>query len=87
VFNRLRLQLEKCEGCQPGADVKLALACGKIYERDRDWLKRYFKERGWQLWDETWLREQLKIMAERGYENQVSAVVAKLLLREKSQIK
>ena len=30
---------------------------------------------------EAWLRERLQPMAQRGYENQVSAVVAKLLLR------
>jgi hypothetical protein len=29
------------------------------------------------------LRERLRQMAKQGYENQVSAVVAKLLLREK----
>jgi hypothetical protein len=35
------------------------------------------------LWDEKWLKEKLQLMSERGYENEVSAVVAKLLLRGK----
>jgi|SRR6266540_1575427 len=38
-------------------------------------------EQGWDLWDEAWLRERLARMAAKGYENQVSAVVSKLLLR------
>jgi hypothetical protein len=83
VFNRLRLQLAKCGACRPDAEVKLALACGKVYERDRVWLQKHFAAQGWDLWDESWLREKLNVMAGRGYENQVSAVVAKLLLRGK----
>jgi hypothetical protein len=43
-----------------------------------------FQERDWDLWDEPWLRERLAKMATLGYENQVSAVVAKLLLRGKA---
>ena len=37
----------------------------------------------WELWDEPWLRKHLQEMAGVGYENQTSAVVAKLLLRGK----
>jgi hypothetical protein len=83
VFNRLRLQLAECGACRPDANVRLSLACGKVRDRDRDWLRQHFKAQGWELWDEPWLRERLKLMSERGYENQVSAVVAKLLLRGK----
>jgi hypothetical protein len=42
-----------------------------------------FAEKGWQLWDEDWLRQRLEKMSRKGYENQVSAVVTKLLLRGK----
>jgi hypothetical protein len=48
-------------------------------------LKDHFTERGWQLLDESWLREKLKSMADGGYENQVSAVVSKLLLRGRTE--
>jgi len=64
--------------------VKLCLACGRIAtDADRAGLHKHFAERGWELWDEPWLREHLKRMSGRSYENQVSAVVAKLLLRGK----
>jgi hypothetical protein len=84
VFNRLRRQFEESGSCRPNADVKLCLACGRIAsDADRAGLHKHFAEKGWQLWDEPWLRERLQRMADRGYENQVSAVVAKLLLRGK----
>ena len=84
VFDRLRLQFAESGACCPNAVVKLCLACGRIAtDADREGLHRHFAENGWELWDEPWLRERLKSMSSRGYENQVSAVVAELLLRGK----
>jgi hypothetical protein len=66
--------------------MRLALACGKIRnEADRTWIYDHFGERGWELWDERWLGERLECMARQGYENQISSVVAKLLLKEKQK--
>jgi len=39
----------------------------------------------WEIGDEKWLKDKLQLMSERGYENQVSAVVAKVLLRGKAE--
>jgi hypothetical protein len=84
VFNRLRLELAESGACRPLPEIKLCLACGRIAsDTDRTGLRALFAERGWELWDEAWLRDRLRQMAEYGYENQVSAVVAKLLLRGK----
>jgi hypothetical protein len=84
VFGRLRKQLADCGACAPDATVKLCLACGRIAtSADREGLHKHFAEKGWDLWDEPWLREKLETMSKRGYENQVSAVVSKLLLRGK----
>jgi hypothetical protein len=84
VFERLRRQLAECGACASDATVKLCLACGRIATTaDREGLHKHFKEKGWELWDEKWLRGKLQLMSERGYENQVSAVVSKLLLRGK----
>jgi hypothetical protein len=70
--------------CRKAPIVSLALGCGKIRNKsDRTSLRARFDTQGWELWDEPWLRERLRQMAKQGYENQVSAVVAKLLLREK----
>lgn len=84
VFNRLRLQLAESGACPLNPEVKLCLVCGRIAtDTDRAGLHEYFVQKGWDLWDEPWLRERLKQMSDRGYENQISAVVAKLLLRGK----
>jgi len=83
VFGRLAEQFTASGACLPNPAVKLSLACGRIASNtDRKALHAYFAENGWELWDEAWLREHLRLMSERGYENQVSAVVAKLLLRD-----
>ncbi len=84
VFNRLCLQFTESGACREAPQIRFSLACGKIRnEADRVAIRAHFEARGWELWDEPWLREHLQRMAEQGYENQVSAVVAKLLLRGK----
>jgi hypothetical protein len=86
VFERLRLQLAETGACRLNPEVQLCLACGRIAsDTDRDGLKKLFSRRGWELWDEAWLRDHLKKIADGSYENQVSAVVAKLLLRDPEQ--
>jgi hypothetical protein len=81
VFNRLAMQFAVAGACRDAPEVRLALACGKVREPDRHQLAAHFEQNGWELWDEAWLRDRLARMARNGYENQVSAVVAKLLLR------
>jgi len=82
VFGRLRTQLAEKGMCTPTTIVKLCLACGRVASSDdRESIGNHFAERGWEFWDEEWLRTRLHAMSRDGYENQVSAVVSKLLLR------
>jgi hypothetical protein len=86
VLNRLRLQFAESGACRANAEVKLCLACGRIAtDTDRIGLHKHFAKKGWELWDKDWLKERVERMAapKASYENQVSAVVAKLLLRGK----
>ena len=85
VLKRLRLQFAETGACRTNSEVKLCLASGRIAtDTDRTGLHKHFAKKGWELWDEDWLRERIKRMADpkESYENQVSAVVAKLLLRK-----
>jgi hypothetical protein len=59
VFNRLRLQFAASGLCRADREVRLCLACGKVYESGRAKLRAHFKEQGWDLWDEPWLQESL----------------------------
>ncbi|MBB6250114.1 hypothetical protein [Nitrospirillum iridis] len=82
VCKRLVAQLVESGACAATPKVQLALACGKFKSNhDRQSVSEYFNKNGWELWDDTWLRDSLRSMANMGYQNQMSAVVAKLLLR------
>jgi hypothetical protein len=81
IFNRLKIQFHESGACPREPEVKLCLACGKIKESSRAWLREHFQSNEWDLWDEAWLKKHLRLMEKGGYENQVSAVVTKLLLR------
>ena len=86
VFKRLCKQFTESGACRAEPGVKLCLACGRIAsDTDRAGLRRHFAAKGWELLDEEWLLNRLKTMSESGYENQVSAVMAKLLLRGKGE--
>jgi hypothetical protein len=88
VFNRLKLQMVSAGACLTEPTVTLCLACGRIASAaDREGLKKHFEANDWKLWDESWLHDRLKELADSGYENQVSAVVAKLILRNSSKSK
>lgn len=65
VFERLRRQFAELGACSPNAEVKLCLACGRIAtDTDRAGLHKHFSEKGWELWDEPWLRDRLKRMSD-----------------------
>ncbi len=82
VLNRLAEQFVESGACASKPLVRLGLACGKISsDDDRKAIRRHFEAQDWDLLDEPWLRTRLKRLSDGGYENQVSAVVAKLLLR------
>jgi len=81
VLARLETQLVEQGFCPPGTQARLCLAAGNIY-RDAERLREVFEEKGWTLYDRSWLRAGLEALAKESYENSVASVVAKLLLRE-----
>jgi hypothetical protein len=82
VFHRLEEQLLTLGAIRPRPRVTLCLAAGRIASgADRLAIRSHFRAVGWLLWDEEWIGQQLAALAEGGYENDVTAVVAKLLLR------
>ncbi len=82
VVNRLAYQLQETGACGVSPAIKLCLATGKIAANsDREGLARHFEANNWGLFDEAWVRRELRAASERGYENDVAFVVSKLLLR------
>jgi hypothetical protein len=83
VLKRLVLQLEEAGLCRPAPTVILCLVAGRIAtEQDRAELAGKFNRAGWELWDDKWIRDTLMEIASSSYEDDVSSVVAKILLRK-----
>ena len=82
VVGRLVAQLEAAGACRASPKVVLCLAAGKIRsDRDRAALRAHFAKRGWHLYDDAWIIQRVRQMASSGYEDNVAAVVAKLIER------
>lgn len=86
VIERLTTQLVEKGFCAPDPSYRLCLAAGRIYG-DAAELHALFDSRGWLLWGPDWLRSELRGLADSGYENSVASVVAKLLLREGTDVR
>lgn len=81
VFEKLIHQLVEAGTCPADVKLRLCLACGNIAsERDRSKLRSHFANMGWELWDESWLRERLLKLAKSSYDNEVLAIAAKLIV-------
>ena len=82
VLKRLATELQESGLCAPDPRVTLCLAAGKLASvTDRDLVHAHCRENGWQLFDPDWIRDRLRDTADRKYENDISFVVSKLLLR------
>ena len=83
VFKRLILQLQEAGLVSKNPTIQLCLAAGKFASQvDRETLQQHFIRNGWRLFDDVWLRKRLLQISDSGYEDEVTAIVAKLLLRE-----
>lgn len=82
VLSNLASRLTSIGMCSRDPTVTLCLATGKIARStDRAGLERHFRDRGWRLFDDQWVREQLAAAADAGYENDVALIVSKILSR------
>lgn len=82
VQRRAVRQLRASGSCAARSRVQWCLATGKCASgRTRGELTALFEREGWLLWDEAWLGDRLKRMAEGSYENDTVAMTAKMLLR------
>jgi hypothetical protein len=82
VLGRLAHQFTNERRCRADPAVTLGMAAGKIRNGDEARLAAHFADRGWLFFGPAWLRVKLQDAAQQGYQNQVSSIVAKLLLRE-----
>jgi len=82
VLARMKKQMLKEGLCNESSEVQLCLATGKMSsDIEREKVNELFIKRGWKLYDDVWIAEKVKAFASLGYENDVAAVVAKIILR------
>jgi len=81
VLNRLAIQVHELGLTRKNVTPHLALAAGKIYPKDKETLKKHFKDQGWKLFDAPWLLEKLKRKSEGSYQDSIADVVSKLIFR------
>ena len=83
VSGRLVAQLVETGACRKSPRVSLCLATGRIpTDADREALGAHFRKKGWQLFDDRWVRERLAATSKTRYENEVALVASKLLMRK-----
>lgn len=81
VLRHLAAQVVEQGLCRSGVEVQLGMVAGKVYGGDESKLVELFQQRDWFFRGPCWLKSELTKLARTSYENQVSAVVTKLLLR------
>ena len=81
ILNRLALQLVERKLAPRKPRTQLVLAAGKVQPRTEGIIERELAERGHGFFGPTRISEALIKMADRGYENEVATVVAKIILR------
>jgi len=81
VLKRLVLQMVEERLCPPGATVQLGMVAGRVAGEDEPMLIDLFEQEGWLFRGPAWLKAELTKLSGGSYENQVAAVVSKLLLR------
>jgi hypothetical protein len=84
VLKQLVTQLAKEELCAEQASVHLCLAAGKIRRGNEDRLSILFRENGWRLYGPIDVAQAVRKLADKGYDNDVATVVAKILERSRS---
>jgi hypothetical protein len=68
----------------PPIKLEYALVVGHVKnDKSRQQIHEQFQQEGWHFYDENWIQEEFRKLAELGYENDVAIIVAKLLGRAK----
>lgn len=83
VFDRAVEQLQNCGMCAPAPRIELALVAGHIKNGDKPKLSELFKKNRWLLFDDDWLRKELRKVTDDGYEDETASLVVKLLSKER----
>lgn len=81
VFKRLALELAAAGMTNANPTITLGLVVGNIYQSRSDDIRMIFKKRGWLFWSPEDVRDKVKALAGKDYENDPAIISAKILMR------
>jgi hypothetical protein len=83
VTKRLREQFLEEGLINEKTKINYALAVGKFYStKDEPTTRAHFSKRGWKLFSPQQIKARIRTLAEKGWEDNLVTMTAKLLLRE-----
>ena len=62
--------------------IKYALAAGNIISKDEKKIKEYFKQKDWILFTPDKIKDKIRLLSEKGWEDNIITITAKLTMRE-----
>jgi len=62
--------------------INYALAAGKIYPNAEPLLKKHFVDNGWLLYTPSKIKQKVRELSDKGWEDNIATITAKLLLRD-----
>jgi len=86
VFGRLRKDLKKQGMVHGKIQMKLGLVAGNIYQDRSEEIRKHLESSGWFFWSPEDIQGKVEKLAEAGYENELSIITAKILLRKPAKM-
>lgn len=80
VFNRLNHDLIQSGLISFPMKIRLGLAAGNVYRNAEDDIRKYLNENDIFFWGPSDIKERIRRLAKKGYENDPTVIAAKLLV-------
>ena len=81
VFSRLLEDLVACGMANAKTKISLGLAAGNVYQGQSEALRDLMNKQSWIFWSPEDVKDKVKALAARGYENDPTIITAKILMR------
>ncbi len=81
LWDRLKSDWQHSGHINSETKISFGLIAGKVHKSRESELVKYFADKGWLFWGPTIIKEKMKKLATKGYENNAVTIAAKLLTR------
>ena len=81
VTKRLREEYLKKGLINEETKINYALAAGNIYSNDEAKIRNYFSEKGWKLFSPNEIKNKIKELSRKGWEDNMVTITAKLIMK------